>query len=384
MLTAKQLQAQTPNAALAFRGYNQTNLGRTPELLERSEYAAIVEKHLQIGSQIVGDTLSQKVDLLDRVKRKEETNLQSYAEAIALIMSVERAHLEILDTLFGVHYKAARSTFGYSLGEISALVAGGVIGFEEALPIPLKLSGDCVKLAHNVTLGVLFSRGGEVNIDEVKRQCIHTNMEGAGVIGVSAYLSPNTVLLMGQGDTLTRFKKRFDRVSGQRLYLRKNDHQWPPLHTPIVWEANIPSRCAMLMHTMKGATTPPLPKVISLVTGGETYNDHNARETLYQWCDHPQRLWDVVYKTLTDGIETILHLGPEPNIIPATYNRLAENVNDQTKQSMGLRAMSSIVSRPWLKRLLPARTALLRAPMLNHIIVEDWLLEDARQTELKA
>lgn len=383
MLNAKQIRSEMPDSALAFRGYNQTNLGRTAELLNHPAYGSIVEKHLRIGSEIASETLCTHIDLVDRVRRKEETTLESYADAIALIMSVERAHLEILESLFEIHYKAAHSAFGYSLGEISALVAGGVIAFEEALPVPLLLSGDCAKLADNVTLGVLFSRGGTIDADEVKRQCIHTNLEGVGVIGVSAFLSPNTILLMGQHDTLDRFKKRIDLVSGQRLYLRKNDHQWPPLHTPIVWQENIPSRCAILMHTMKGALTPPLPKVVSLVTGSDTYNDHNARQTLYQWTDHPQRLWDVVYKTLTDGVETILHLGPEPNIIPATYTRLAENVNNQTKQSMGLRAMSGIVSRPWLKRLLPARTALLRAPMIEHIIVEDWLLAEARNEELK-
>ena len=32
-------------AAFAFRGYNVTNLGRTPELLEHPAYGPIVEKH---------------------------------------------------------------------------------------------------------------------------------------------------------------------------------------------------------------------------------------------------------------------------------------------------------------------------------------------------
>ena len=98
-----------------------------------------------------------------------------------------------------------------------------------------------------------------------------------------------------------------------------------------------------------------------------------------QWIDHPQRLWDAVYETLATGIETVIHVGPAPNLIPATFNRLRDNVQAQltgnSLNSLGLRAMARAVRRPWLTALLPSRTALLRAPTVEHIILEDWLLE---------
>ena len=40
-----------------------------------------------------------------------------------------------------------------------------------------------------------------------------------------------------------------------------------------------------------------------------------------------------------------------------------------------MRAASAMASRQWLGALLPKRTALLRAPKVRHIILEDWLLE---------
>jgi hypothetical protein len=40
-----------------------------------------------------------------------------------------------------------------------------------------------------------------------------------------------------------------------------------------------------------------------------------------------------------------------------------------------MRALAQIVSRPWLQKLLPERTALLRAPLVKQVILEDWLLE---------
>ena len=99
-----------------------------------------------------------------------------------------------------------------------------------------------------------------------------------------------------------------------------------------------------------------MPPVFSLVTGKVNYNEYNVREILIEWIDHPQRLWDAVYETLASGIETVIHVGPSPNLIPATFNRLRENVQAQltgnSLNSLGLRAMARAVRRPWLTALL--------------------------------
>jgi len=130
---------------------------------------------------------------------------------------------------------------------------------------------------------------------------------------------------------------------------------------------------------MKGGLTTPKPPVLSLVTGKASYTDLNCSETIARWLDHPQRLWDVVYELLAMGIETVIHVGPEPNLVPATFKRLADNVTAQMSRSTwgqwGMRAAGGIGYRSWLKRLLSARVALLRAPFVQHVMLEDWLLE---------
>src|SRR5262245_66483862 len=45
-----------------------------------------------------------------------------------------------------------------------------------------------------------------------------------------------SVLLMGQQDTLDRFKTLAAEQLPMKVSLRKNSDRWPPLHTPIVWE----------------------------------------------------------------------------------------------------------------------------------------------------
>jgi [acyl-carrier-protein] S-malonyltransferase len=367
------------STAYAFRGYNTTNLGRTRELLMHRAYGSVIRQHLAEASRICADTMKRNVDLVARVEREEETTLETYHEAIALIVSVELAQLRLLEEHFDVRLEKARMAYGYSLGELTAVIAAGVFDFEHALRLPLVVADDCVALAENVTMGVLFSRGPLLDFDEVKRLCMMINAEGKGVISISSFLAPNTVLLLGQNGTIDRFSKEMHDVFPARVYLRKNTDKWPPVHTPLVWERNIPNRVGVMAHTLPGGFVKPKPPVFSLVTGKLNYNTHNSREILIQWIDHPQRLWDAVYETLATGIETVIHVGPDPNLIPATFNRLRDNVQAQltgnSLNSLGLRAMARAARRPWLTALLPSRTALLRAPAVRHIILEDWLLE---------
>ena len=368
------LSAKLTSTAFAFRGYNETNLGRSGELLAHPRYGECVAEHLEAASRTCADVIEQPVDLIDRVRRGEETSLATYAEAVALIVAMEQAQVAICRDQFGCEFSQAKMAYGYSLGEISALVACGTLDMDAALRIPLALTPDCIALADDVTLGILFSRRAVLPMHDVNRLCLRINNEGRGVMGLSAYLAPNSVLLMGQGDTLKRYKSRMKDEVDDSAHLRLHGGDWPPLHTPILWDRNIPNRAAVMMHTMRGGFSAPQPNILSLVTGKFSYNDYNTREIIQRWIDHPQRLWDAVYETLDVGVERVVHVGPAPNIIPSTFKRLSDNVDTQTRGRIGVRTLKAIVPHPWLKRILPSQAALLRAPLVEHIVLEDWLL----------
>ena len=292
---------------------------------------------------------------------------------------MELAQVELLREFHGVDWTKGRLAFGYSLGEVAALIGCGVYAMRDIMLPPLAMARECSEMGRDVTMGVLFSRGPELDVDAVRRLCLEVNAEGEGVVAISSYLSPNTVLLLGQGTTIDRFQKRMHELMPKQVHLRKNSHRWPPLHTPLLWEKNLSNRAAMLMHTMPGGFKRPEPPLVSMVTGKASYNDYNSREILYRWIDHPQRLWDGVVETLGAGVETVVHVGPEPNLILATFKRLSDNVTAQLKgrslNSLGLRAVSQMARRPWLTKMLSARASLLRAPFLEHVVLEDWLLE---------
>lgn len=402
------LPERLERTAFAFRGYNVTNLGRTPELLEHPAYGPLLEQFLKeardiysevmprpnnphSGRSIQGALLSRlpwparrqgkRLDLLERLRAGRESTLETYPEDVAMIIGVELAQLKILEEFFGVSFREAQLAFGYSLGEATAVIAGGIYDWHALLPPLITLAKDAAELARDVRLGILFSRGPALEMEAIQRTCTRITGEGRGMIAVSSYLSPNSVLLMGQGPTLDRFGETMYDELPESAHLRKNPHHWPPLHTPITWVKNIPNRAGVMLAAAPGGFTAPTPPILSMVTGTMAYNDYNSREILVDWVDHPQRVWDVVDKTLAAGVERVVHVGPQPNILPGTFNRLSNNVTLQLSGrslgSLGRRAMSRIVRRhrPWLSNLLSARTTLLRAPFVEQIVLEDWLLE---------
>lgn len=369
-----------PNAALAFRGYNTENLGRTAELLAVAAYEPIITARMEQASRVCGGVLGRPVDLLARVRAGREATLDDYAEAVALVFATEAAQLDLLDVVHGVDPLTAEMSFGYSLGELVAMASSGLIDDEQALRIPLAMASDCARLAGDVTMGILFSRQAPIDEHAAAALCEEITAESAGVIALSAVLSPNSLLLLGQSGTIEAFRERMRGVFGKQIHMRLNDSRWPPLHTPIVWQQNIADRASVMIQQLRVSPDPPRPPVLSLVSG-KPVACGEVRRLLRDWVDHPQRLWDAVTAVLRSPAETVVHVGPAPNVIPATFERLSENIK-QIRDAGGLygfgaRTLGEIVDRRWLTSRLPASAALLRAPALKHVVLEDWLIENA-------
>lgn len=381
-LTEKDLTRRIRSTALAFRGYDVTNLGRSLELLDHPTYGPVVAEVLKQASEISSAALGMPIDLAAHVRAGEKTALATFPHDVATIVAMEAAQLRLLEEFFQVPIHDVRLSFGYSIGELSSLIFSGVFSLEELLPIPLLLAPDCAELAEDTTLGVLFTRKGpELHPEDVERLCTAISGEGQGLIGPSAYLSPNTALLLGQGRTLDRVEQLMREYLPEKVALRRNPNKWPPLHSPLVWQRLIPNRAAVALYKIAGNPAPPNPRVISAVTGEASYDGLNTRDLLVRWTDHPQRLWDVIDTTLAEGVETVIHVGPAPSLIAATFSRLGNNVSryvgygNKYLNMLGRGLASGLSHTAWLSRRLPSKTNLLRAPYLYHVNLEDWLLE---------
>jgi [acyl-carrier-protein] S-malonyltransferase len=93
---AVELRAGIGTAAFAFRGYDQTNLGRSPELLAHPTYGPIVREWLDEASRVSTETVGRPIDLVARVEAGVPSTLDSFAEDVATIVAIELAQLAIL------------------------------------------------------------------------------------------------------------------------------------------------------------------------------------------------------------------------------------------------------------------------------------------------
>lgn len=376
------IRDQLDTSVFAFRGYNVTNLGRTPELLEHPAYGPVVARHLKAAAELYTSATMQRVDFVKRVQMRDEPTLDSYGEAICLVVAAELAQLELLKEFHGIEFTDAKFAVGYSLGEVSALIAADVYAMDSLLTPVLKLAGDCVDLAKNARMGIVFSRGPAIDSEKIEECCAEITARNQGTICISSFLAPNTLLILGQGRSLELFKAVIKKKFEKSVHVKLNPDRWPPIHTGIVRQKNIPDRASVMLETVPGGFQKPSIPIVSCITGDDCYNGFNSRRILRDWIDSPQQLWKVVERVLASDITTLIHVGPEPNIIPATLNRLSLNVttqlNDRSLAGLGLRAVSSIVRRrPWLAQILSKNASLLRAPLIQQVVLEDWLLENS-------
>ena len=88
------LKDRLSSTAFVFRGYNVTNLGRSAELLAHPSYGPIVEPYLKEASEVSAPKRSGRRSIWPpEFVASEETDLDSYAEAVALIVAMEMAQL---------------------------------------------------------------------------------------------------------------------------------------------------------------------------------------------------------------------------------------------------------------------------------------------------
>jgi [acyl-carrier-protein] S-malonyltransferase len=377
-LTPEELRRRIKTSAIAFRGYEERNLGRSSEILAHPVYGPIAAPVLKTASKICSDVRGMPVDLETRVKARGATSLLTFVEDAASIVAMEIAQCKILEEVFDVPVRHARLSFGHSLGELSALVLGGMYEMEQLLPVPLGLAQDCADLTANTTIGILSISGRALPIEQLRRLCIWISSRGHGLIGPSTYLSPYQVILLGQGDTLDLLEREMPAHLPRGATLKRRPNHWPPLHTPLVWERNVPNRTALALYHIAGGDRKPSPTVISCTTGVANYDEYNSRAILADWTDHPQRLWDVMKATIASGVGMVIHAGPEPRLFHTSFERLSDRIKKQMRRRHLDRLSNSLfpsISRNrWLNRSLPGKAALWRAPFVDHLVLEDWLL----------
>ena len=134
------MKAGIGSTAFAFRGYDVTNLGRSRELLDHGKYGSVVADVLTEASAIAAESLRKPIDLAAFIRAGAPTSLDDFPKDIATIVAMELAQVRLLEEFFDVPVHDAQLSFGYSIGELAAMVLGGSFRLDQLLPVPLGLA----------------------------------------------------------------------------------------------------------------------------------------------------------------------------------------------------------------------------------------------------
>src|SRR4051795_8301616 len=75
-VSGAELTRHIESTALAFRGYDVANLGRSRELLDHERYGPIVARTLGHVSEMCSDVIGRRADLAAHVRAGEKTSLE--------------------------------------------------------------------------------------------------------------------------------------------------------------------------------------------------------------------------------------------------------------------------------------------------------------------
>ena len=141
--------------AFVFRGYNITNLGRI-RALAHPAYGPVVEPFLREAGAVCGDVIGRKVDLVQRVRQRQETSLDTYCEAVALIVAMELAQFGSCCSFLASITPKAEWPSDIASAKLRGLLPEAYSKCAMPCASRWPLREDCAELAANTTLGVLF------------------------------------------------------------------------------------------------------------------------------------------------------------------------------------------------------------------------------------
>jgi [acyl-carrier-protein] S-malonyltransferase len=188
---------------------------------------------------------------------------------------------------------------GHSLGEYSALVVAGVIGFEDALRL-VRLRGELMQKAGEEQRGTMAAVVG-LAPEAVAEVC--TTASAAGVVQPANFNSPGQVVISGSVEGV-RKAMELARSGGAKIV--KELVVSGAFHSPLMAGAGEGLREGLARVSLRNAKIP----VYANVTARPVRAAEEIRELLHRQLTSPVR-WDETARNMAaDGATDFVELGP--------------------------------------------------------------------------
>jgi [acyl-carrier-protein] S-malonyltransferase len=274
------------NVAFIFPGQGSQYVGMGKEFFENFREAKDVFEEAD-------DVLHLPISSICFQGPEETLKLTENTQPAVLTMSI--AVLRVLQAEKGV---VPRLAAGHSLGEYSALVLSGALGFADAVQI-VRLRGRFMQEAVPVGEGAMAAVLG-MEQSQVEKLC--EEVAQGEVVTPANFNCPGQIVIAGHAKAIERAMERVKQEGKKALPLPVS----APFHSPLMKPAGERLEKALEGIPIQDLTIP----VVTNVEADINQSKERVKELLVKQVWSPVRWEESMQKISEDGIEQALEIGP--------------------------------------------------------------------------
>ncbi|RKY03693.1 [acyl-carrier-protein] S-malonyltransferase [Candidatus Poribacteria bacterium] len=212
---------------------------------------------------------------------------------------------------------------GHSLGEYTALVAAGVVSFEDGLRA-VKARAELMAKASEERPGAMAAI---IGLDErkVEEACREGSKEG--IVVPANFNSPEQIVISGERKAVERAVEAAKRLGAKRCVMLRVSGAF---HSPLMRSAQEGLEAELDGMGFK----PPEVKLVQNVTGDFESDPDRIKENLIRQLTSPVRWTDSVERMIEEGAEVFVEVGPG-RVLSGLISRISPRVKTISVQEAG-------------------------------------------------
>ncbi len=268
--------------ALVFPGQGSQSVGMGKELYSARKD---VKDLMDSANDILGfDILSIMFDGTDEeLKRTEVTQPAIFIHSVAALKAVNG--------------QGAEMVAGHSLGEFSALVANGVLSFEDGLKLVAQRAG-AMQEACNANPS---SMAAILGLEDAKVEKICAQVDG--IVVPANYNCPGQLVISGETQAVEKACELMKEAGAKRALLLPVNGAF---HSPLMQPAQEKLAAAIENTKFRKATIP----VYQNITTTAVSDPEEIKQNLIKQLTGPVKWTQSVQNMIKDGAQTFIEVGP--------------------------------------------------------------------------
>ena len=272
------------NTAFAFPGQGAQKVGMGLELaLSRPEAMSVFEQ----SDRVLGFPLSKLCWEGPEDELRKTVNTQPAILATSIACYQVLLHEGITPVIVA----------GHSVGEYAALVAAGVLNFDDAMRLVRK-RGELMHEAGTVSPGTMAAIIG-LDYQAIKEVCARIE----GVVEIANYNSPEQIVISGETDAVGRAMEALNEKGARRIM---------PLNVGAAFHSSLMKTAAeKLVNELQKVTfrEPRIPIVVN-VTAKALRDSKGIKDSLSRQILGSVLWTDTVKTMISSGVDTFIEVGP--------------------------------------------------------------------------